>query len=152
VAVERVTMAPRQKPGAGQVQLVFSRYLAVAGAVAAAVLYVLIGFQVVSIGQSSSGGTPDLLPFGLMAGGAFAVIALLLLFVRRRIVWVLVAAFDLFVILAYFAMSNLRVPPFEVWGLLVKASEAVTFAALVHMIVRAPAVVHPTSTPTFPGR
>src|SRR5690348_14762175 len=113
-----------------------ARYIAVGAALAAAVLYVLIGFQVVAIGRSAQGGTPDLLGFGLAAGGFFAALAFLLALARGRLVWIPVAAADLVIVIAYFAMANLRDPQFEVWGLTVKAVQLVMFGALAYLAYR----------------
>lgn len=113
-----------------------ARYVAIAASAVAAALYVLIGFQVVSIGQAASGGTPDLLGFGLAAGAFFTALALLLVFAKGRLVWVPVAIADVVVVLAYFAMANLRDPQFEAWGLSVKAAQLVMFAALAYLIYR----------------
>lgn len=110
------------------------RYVAILASAAAAVLYVLIGLQVVSIGQAASGGTPDLLGFGLAAGAFFGGLAILMLFVQGRLVWIPVAIADLAVIVAYFAMANLRDPQFELWGLAVKAAQLVMLAALGYLI------------------
>jgi hypothetical protein len=114
------------------------RYLAAAAAGVTAILYVLIGFEVIYIGESSSGGTPDLLAFGLMVGGAFAVIALLMMLVGRRLVWIPVAAFNIVVIVGYFAAAELREPSFAPWGLVVKAVQVAILAAVVYLVVRGP--------------
>lgn len=111
-----------------------ARYTAVAASAVAAALYVLIGFQVLYIGQSAQGGTPDLLGFGLAAGGFFAAVAILLAFAQGRLVWVPVAVADLAVVIAYFAMANLRDPQFEIWGLTVKAVQLVMFGALAYLV------------------
>ena len=113
-----------------------ARYIAIAAALATAVLYVLIGFRVVWIGESAQGGTPDLLGFGLTLGATYTALALVIAFVQRRFVWIAVALVDLFVIVGYFAMWNLRVPPFEVWGLLTKAAQLVMFVALAYLAFR----------------
>jgi hypothetical protein len=110
-----------------------ARFIAVVAAMAAAIFYVLIGFQVLAIGRSAQGGTPDLLGFGLAAGGFYAGLAILLALAQGRLVWIPVAAVDLVIVIAYFAMANLRDPQFEVWGLTVKAFQLVMFGALVYL-------------------
>ena len=127
-------MATQIRPGRAISTAQLARYVAIGASLVAAALYVLIGFQVVSIGQAASGGTPDLLGFGLAAGGFFAALALVLVFAQGRLVWVPVAIADLAVIAAYFAMGNLRDPQFEVWGLSVKAAQLVMFGALAYLI------------------
>ena len=116
-----------------------ARYLAVAAAAVAAGLYLLIGIGVLSVGTDSTGARPDLLPFGAMAGGTFAVAAVLLLLTRSRIVWLGVAVWSAIVIVAYVAFADLRTPPFEVWGLSVKAAQAVLLGAALFLAMRAPA-------------
>lgn len=116
-----------------------ARVVAIGAALVTAALYMLIGFQVVSIGQSSQGGTPDLLGFGLTLGGAFVAAALLLALVQRRIAWIAVGVIDLVAIVGYFAMANLREPSFEIWGLLTKAAQLVLLGALVYLAVTRPA-------------
>lgn len=111
-----------------------TRYAAIASALVASALYVLIGFQVVSIGEAASGGTPDLLGFGLAAGAFFAAIAVLMVLAQGRLVWVPIALADLAVIVAYFAMAGQRVPAFEVWGLLVKSAQVVMLGALGYLV------------------
>lgn len=106
------------------------RYLGVAAAVAAAVLYLLIGVGVLSIGTAASGQAPDLLSFGLLMGVLFGGVATLLVFVRSRAVWLVVGLFQVLVIVGYFAMSGIRTPAVEPWGLLVKACQAVVLVAV----------------------
>ena len=127
-------MAAQIRPAQVMPAARLARYVAIAASAVAAGLYVLIGFQVVSIGQAASGGTPDLLGFGLAAGAFFAGLALLLVFAQGRLVWVPVAIADVVVVLAYFAMAGLRDPQFEAWGLGVKAAQLVMVAALAYLI------------------
>lgn len=117
-------------------QLERIRYTAVVAAVGAAALYLLIGIGVLSIGTTSSGKAPDLLAFGAMAGATFAIVAGLLLRFRRRLLWLAVAALQLLVIGGYFAMADIRTPPIEVWGLLVKACQLVVLVAVGLLLVR----------------
>jgi hypothetical protein len=112
------------------------RYVAVAAAGLTALLYVLIGFEVLFIGEAASGGNADLLAFGLLTGGAFAVIAALLAFAARRLVWIPVALLTLAVIVAYFAFAELRQPPFAFWGLAVKAVQVVLFGSVGYLAIR----------------
>jgi hypothetical protein len=123
--MERTTMLTRNM-----------RYLAVAGAAAAALLYFLIGFEVLTISKPTSG-TGDILGFGLSAGTAFAVIAVLVALVHKRWVLALVALFDAAVIVAYFAFADLRDPPFEPWGLLVKVAQAVLLVGVGSLLLQA---------------
>jgi hypothetical protein len=113
-----------------------ARYVAVACTAIAAILYLAIGFGVVSVGKPASGQAPDLLPFGLMVGGTFAVAAALLAVVRSRVVWVAVAALQIVVIVGYFALASVREPPFESWGLLVKLFQAIVLVAVAYLVLR----------------
>ena len=112
-----------------------ARYMAVAGAAAAALLYFLIGFEVLVIGASRSGAN-DILGFGLSAGSTFAVIALLVALVHRRLVLALVALLDAVVVVAYFAFAGVREPAYEQWGLLVKLAQLVLLAGVGYLLLR----------------
>jgi hypothetical protein len=103
---------------------------------AAAGLYLLIGVGVLSIGTARSGTTPDLLAFGAMAGGTFGVVAALLLRFRSRVLWAAVAVLQVTVIGAYFAMAEIRTPPIELWGLLVKGCQLVVLLAVGMLLLR----------------
>ncbi len=112
------------------------RYLAAAAAAAAAVLYLLIGAGVLSVGTAASGEATDLFSFGAMAGGTFAIVAALLLRFRSRPLWVAVGALQVVVIVGYFAVADVRTPPIEPWGLLIKASQAVVLLAVIALAIR----------------
>ena len=115
-----------------------ARYLAAAAAAIAAGLYALIGLGVLSVGTDASGGKPDLFAFGAMAGATFAVAAVLVLASRSRLVGIGVAIWSAVVIVAYVAFADLRTPPFEVWGLSVKAAQAVLLGAALYLAMRSP--------------
>lgn len=115
------------------------RYVAAAAAALTALLYFLIGLGVLWVGDANNGQTNDIFAFGAMTGTAFAVTTVLLLRFRSRPLWVLVAALQVVVIAGYFAVSSVRTPPFEVWGLLVKACQLVVLGAVAYLAVRAPA-------------
>jgi phosphatidylserine synthase len=109
------------------------RLIAAALSAACAVVYFLIGFG--AIYETPADGT-SLLFFGLPAGLAFALGAVLLLATDRRGAWILGAAFQVFVIVAYFMVAEKRTPPFEVWGIMLKIAQAGILAALLYLIVR----------------
>ena len=118
-----------------------ARLIAVAGCAVAAVLYAMIGVGVVSIGESTTaGGAPDLLAFGLMTGGTFAVAAVLLALRESRILWIAVAALEVIVLVGYVAAAGLRSPSYEPWGLAIKACQAVTLVAVAYLLARGPHV------------
>jgi hypothetical protein len=112
-----------------------ARYIAAAAAAVTAILYFLIGFEVLWIGESASAQDAGLLGFGLTVGTVFAVAALLLLLIERRAVWVPVALLQVPVIIGYFALAGIRIPSFEIWGLTIKALQLVILVALVYLIV-----------------
>ena len=114
-----------------------ARWVGTAAAALSALLYLLIGIEVLSIGEARSGAN-DILAFGLSAGAACALAALAVWFTRRRWVLGLVGVIDALVIVAYFAFAELREPPVEPWGLLIKVCQAVLLAAVAILLVRGP--------------
>ena len=113
------------------------RIVAAAAAAGSAILYYLIGFSVLFIGESTSGEN-DILGFGLTVGTVFAVLAVVVLLFRRRWVLGIVAALDVAVIIGYFAVAGVRLPPFELWGLTIKALQVIVLVAVGRLIARAP--------------
>lgn len=111
------------------------RAVAAGAAGVAAVLYFLIGVGVISVGEAANGGAPDLFAFGAMVGGAFAVTALLLWFLESRVLWAAVAVLQVIVIAGYVIASDVRNPPFEIWGILVKVAQVVVLAAVAWLLV-----------------
>jgi hypothetical protein len=118
------------------------QYVAAAAAAAAAILYFLIGFGVLDIGTGADGTSKDLLGFGVTAGTVFAVVAVLPLLVPRRFLLILIALFDAAVITVYFVVAEIREPPVELWGILIKAFQVVLLGAVVFMIIRGPRRQH----------
>lgn len=113
------------------------RIVAVAAAAASALLYYLIGFGVLDIGTSTSG-TPDLVGFGLIVGTTYVAIGVLVALFRSRWMLALIGLLDAAVIVGYFLMATIRVPPFEPWGLLVKACQIVLLVAIGMMLFAQP--------------
>lgn len=107
-------------------------------AAAAALVYALIGFEVLSIGETKAG-DPSLLWFGVPAALAFAFGAVAVIASDRKLVWALGALFQVFVIWAYFEVAPQRTPPFEVWGILLRVAQVAMLAGLAYMLVRHPA-------------
>ena len=105
------------------------RRLAIATSALTAVLYLLVGFELLYIGESTSGEDPGLMGFGLVMSGTFAVATVLLALLQWRWVWIAVAVLNAVVIVGYFALAGERTPPFEWPGLLVKAVQLVTLLA-----------------------
>jgi hypothetical protein len=110
--------------------------VAIGTSVLTALLYLLVGFEVLYVGESTSGADPGFLGFGLSAGAVFFASAGLLAVVERRWAWIAVALLNAAVILGYFAMAGIRQPPFEWPGLAIKALQAVTLVILVGLAIR----------------
>lgn len=108
----------------------------VSGAMAA--IYFGIGLGVLGIGGSTSGESVDLAAFGFGAGSAFLVLALLLLRTDHRWLWVLALVAQAWVFVVYFAVSGTREPPFEVWGILLRALHVPLMLVLAYLAWRAP--------------
>lgn len=115
-----------------------ARSIAAGAAGVVAGQYTLIGLGVLPVGNAASGGTPDLLAFGLMAGATFLVAGALLLATHSRIVSLGVAAWSAVVIVAYVAFASLRDPQFEPWGLSVKGMQLIVLAATLYLALREP--------------
>ena len=105
----------------------------VAGLVA--VLYLLIGFDVITVvqDQAEAGAAPV-----LIAGVLFAALAAALLITASRGVFVAGAVLQVVVLVMYLVVAAERVPAFEAWGLAIKTLQAGLLAAFVAMLVRQP--------------
>lgn len=107
-------------------------------AAAVALVYALIGFEVLYVGETAPG-DPSLLWFGVPAALAFAFGAVVVLASERKLLWALGAAFQVFVIWAYFDVAPQRTPPFEPWGILLRVPQVAILLALSYLLVRHPA-------------
>lgn len=107
---------------------------AVLASLAAGLVYLLIGLGLVSVGTSTQDATTDLFAFGVSMAVASVAIAALLWFVPRRGVLFGVVAFQLLVLIGYVLAAGVREPPFELWGLLVKACQAVVLIAAILLV------------------
>jgi hypothetical protein len=116
----------------------FIRYTAAAASIVTALLYFGIGAGLLIVVDETSADAPGLFEFGASAGAAFVVGALLLLTLDRRVLWVLGALLQVGVIVMYVAVGQQRTPPFELWGILIKAFQVGILGALVYLIVRPP--------------
>jgi hypothetical protein len=76
--------------------------------------------------------------FGLIAAAAFIGFAVLLMAVRRRIVWIALAAVQVFIAFTYFDLAAERVPDFEPWGIAVRVLQIPLVVALAYLIARGP--------------
>jgi hypothetical protein len=110
------------------------RYFAALMAALTAVMYFLIGFRVVTV----LGDTNADQSFGFFAGAAYALGAVLLVAFERRIVWILGAALQVFVIYTYFDLASQRTPTFEIWGILIRIAQVFILVALAYLAMRLP--------------
>ena len=109
------------------------RYFATAVSGATAVMYFLIGFRVVSVLDA-----PADQSWGFVAGGAYALGAMLLLAYDRRVIVILGAILQVFVIYTYFNLASQRTPAYEVWGILIRIAQVMILIALVYLEARLP--------------
>ncbi|MGZ8562839.1 MAG: hypothetical protein ACXWWU_04385 [Candidatus Limnocylindria bacterium] len=111
-----------------------------AGAMVAAVMamiYFLIGAGVLQVGGSNEE-REFLWVFGALAGGAFLLGAVLLMRLDRRWLWMLGAAFQVFVYWGYFSVAPDRTPAFETWGITLRIVQVPLLIALLYLAVRPP--------------
>lgn len=119
------------------------RYLAAAASLVTAAIYLLIGFGVLEVvDETAAAEGTSLFEFGLMAGGAYVLGAMLLALFDRRWLWVLGAILQVGVIVMYVVVSQQRTPPFELWGVTIKVLQFVLLGALVYLSVRQPSPAH----------
>jgi hypothetical protein len=113
------------------------RELGAGASLVAAAIYALIGLGVLSVGTTTSGASTDLFAFGaIMAAGSVAIAAAMLRSTSRDVP-IAIAVLEILVIVGYFAVAGVRVPPVELWGLLVKALQGVVLAAAVVLALHA---------------
>jgi len=106
--------------------------LAAAGLAALiAIVYFLIGFQLISVID-----TPSDQIFGIFAGAGYALGVALLLRVKRRIVWILGALLQVFVIFTYFNLASERSPAYEVWGIALRVAQVLLLILLAFLAAR----------------
>lgn len=111
------------------------RGLAAVAALAAAALYFLIAAGVLDIGKSTNGQDPGLFEFGMLMGGIFVVVAAVLLRSRSRLLWIGIAVLQVIVLVGYVLAAQIRIPAFEVWGLVIKACQLVVLAGVGAMLL-----------------
>jgi hypothetical protein len=124
------TAPPRQRAPVERRRAV--RLLAAALATLVSMLYFLIGFRVLTVIQDPEGQTG----FGLTAGVAFLIGAVVIMVVDRRFVWTLGALTQAFIIFTYFNLASVRVPEFETWGIAIRVLQTLLFGALVYLAIR----------------
>ena len=111
------------------------RYVAATASAVTALLYFGIGAGVLKVVNEVSAAAPNLFDFGVMAGSAFVLGAILLIAFDRRVMWVLGAVFQVGVIVMYVAIAPQRTPSFEIWGITIKILQAAILALLLYLVV-----------------
>jgi hypothetical protein len=109
------------------------RYVAGVLSAFTAMMYFMIGFNVVSVLDTSADQF-----FGIPAGVAYAFGAALLFRVDRKSLWVLGAVLQVFVIGTYFSYAPERAPAFEAWGILIRIAQVLILIALGYLAFRLP--------------
>ncbi|MFN8527382.1 MAG: hypothetical protein U0670_02080 [Anaerolineae bacterium] len=107
------------------------RYAAVMLAALTALVYLLIGAQVLTVLD-----TPANQYFGFFAAAAYGLGAVLLFAVDRRPIWTLGALFQIFVITMYFNVAGQRSPAFEFWGVALRVPQLLLLIALAYLAIR----------------
>ncbi len=116
----------------GQFRRVIRYFGAIVSAVIA-VIYLLIGSRVLIVLD----GNGDQV-FGLFACAAFILGAVLLVAFDRRILWILGALLQVFVIFTYFNLASQRAPAFESWGITLRIIQLPLLITLTYLALRAP--------------
>jgi hypothetical protein len=126
------------------------RYVAAALAATMALIYFLIGINVLTV-VTPVDGDASMLIFGASAGAAFLLGALLLVAFDRRVLWILGAILQVLVVWGYFAVAPDRTPSFEAWGIALRVIQVPLFAALLYLAVRSAATSAATGKPLLKG-
>ena len=113
------------------------RYVAAFIAALTAIVYFMIGFNVVSVLDEVTLASADQ-TFGLYAGIAYVLGALLLVAVNRRMIWTLGALLQIFVIFTYFDLASQRSPAFEIWGILLRIAQFILLVMLAYLAIHTP--------------
>lgn len=106
-------------------------------AAASAVVYGLIGFDVLAVVETGPY-DPSLFWFGIPAALAFLFGTIIMLASDRVLWWALGAIFQVFTIAAYFGVADDRTPAFEFWGIALRVVQGIILVALVVLISRYP--------------
>jgi hypothetical protein len=112
------------------------RSIGAGASIAAGGIYLLIGLGVLSVGSTRTGEAVDLLAFGVVMASVSIVVGVLLAMAHSQAFWIAIAAAEALLIVGYLAVASVREPPVELWGLTIKALQAVVLAAAVVLAVR----------------
>jgi hypothetical protein len=108
------------------------RWMAVALSGLVAFLYLLIGLNVVSLGNITEG---EQRAFGLPAFVVFAGGAIVAVIWDKRWLWIVGAVGLVLIIAMYFNLAPERDPRYEVWGILIRVVQLPLLAGLVYLAV-----------------
>jgi hypothetical protein len=125
-AQDRTT--PARRMGVGPL-----RYTTAGVAGVIAVLYLLIGAEAITVVEDQAASDPAPV---FIAGGLFAVLAVLLLVTTARVTLVAGVLLQVVVLGMYVVVAGGRTPAYEAWGLGMKAAQFGLLIALLTMLVR----------------
>jgi hypothetical protein len=125
-AQDRTT--PARRMGVGPL-----RYTTAGVAGVIAVLYLLIGVEAITVVEDQAASDPAPV---FIAGGLFAVLAVLLLVTTSRVTLVSGVLLQVVVLGMYMVVAGERTPAYEAWGLGMKAAQFGLLIALLTMLVR----------------
>jgi hypothetical protein len=119
---------PARRMGVGPL-----RYTTAGVAGVIAVLYLLIGAEAITVVEDQAASDPAPV---FIAGGLFAVLAVLLLVTTARVTLVAGVLLQVVVLGMYVVVAGGRTPAYEAWGLGMKAAQFGLLIALLTMLVR----------------
>ncbi len=114
------------------------RHVGAFAALLMAGIYFLIGLGVVGVGGAAPSAEVDLFAFGIGAGTAFLVMTAVFEFTDRLWIWALALVIQLLIFAMYVAVSGVRVPPFEIWGLTLRTIQLVVIACIAYQLATIP--------------
>lgn len=100
-----------------------------------AFLYLLIGLNVVSIGEMTS---QEQTAFGLPAAVVFVAGSVVATFWDKRWLWTLGAAGLALIVFMYFNLASQREPAFELWGILIRVVQVPLLISLIYLAFTSP--------------
>ena len=113
------------------------RYAAAAVAALTAVVYLLIALQVLILGDE-----PGNQNFAYFAGAGYTLGVFMILRFDRRILWIIGAAIQVFVIFMYFNIAPQRTPNYEFWGLFLRIPQILLLITLATLALRSPSAAN----------
>lgn len=102
-----------------------------------ALLYLLIGANVVSLGEITR---EEQRAVGLPATAVFAGGAIVAATWHERWLWIVGAVGLAAIIVMYFSLASQREPPYEMWGIMIRVAQRPLLAGLVYLAITSPIV------------